>query len=83
MVPSSYYQGKVTFLTYEKKPGVAGWRLKPARRGSRRLALDPSTSALCAYAQDDTLGKAEARGRHSLFFNLPGNTAHSSRRGLS
>jgi len=47
------------------KPGVAGWRLKPARKGSGRLALDPSTSALCAYAQDDTLGKAEARGRLS------------------
>jgi len=45
--------------------GVAGWRLKPARKGRGRLALDPSTSALCAYAQDDTLGKAEARGRLS------------------
>jgi hypothetical protein len=47
------------------KPGVAGWRLNPARKGRGRLALDPSTSALCAYAQDDTLGKAEARGRLS------------------
>ncbi len=49
---------------YKNSRGVTGRRLRARRGGDGRLALDPSTTSLRLFAQDDTLmAQNDARAR--------------------